>query len=153
MQEPSAQVRKGSRKKVCIVRKSVYTVAIAPIASAVVSPLSLITPQVRFRAMRKSGYAVVAALIAAAIVSLLSLFSPQVQARAPEGISVEIPAVKGDRLDFQRLGSDCSQREWPYFEAACVRNASNWAAPVRQPRMVSVDRLPPQDARATVAAR
>jgi hypothetical protein len=103
--------------------------------------------------MRKSAYIAAAALIAAAIVSLLSLFSPQVQARAPQDASVEIVAVKGDRLDMQHLGSNCSQREWPYFEGGCLRNASNWATPLRQPRMVPVDRLQPQDASAMVAAR
>jgi len=103
--------------------------------------------------MRKSAYTVAAALIAAAIVSLLSLFSPEVQARAPEEPVAEVVAVKGDRLDMQHLGSDCSQREWPYFETGCMRNARDWAAPVRQPRMVSVDRLPPQNSGAVVAAR
>ena len=103
--------------------------------------------------MRKCAYAVAAALVAAAIVSLLSLFSPEVQARAPEAVLAEALAVKGDRLDIQLLGTDCSQREWPYFEAACLRSASNRAAPVRQPRMVSVDRLPPQAASAIAAAR
>jgi hypothetical protein len=98
--------------------------------------------------MRKSAYAIAAALIAAVIVSLLSLFSPEVQARAPEDASVETIAVKGDRLDMQRLGTNCSPREWPYFDAGCLRHARNWAAPVRQPRMVSVDRLSPQDASA-----
>jgi hypothetical protein len=104
--------------------------------------------------MRKSAYVVAAALIASAIVSLLSLFSPQVQARAPEGSPVEIVAVKGDRLDLRLLGTDCSQREWPYFEAACLRDAKDPAAPVRLPRMVSVDRLlPAQDSSTLVAAR
>jgi len=103
--------------------------------------------------MRKSTYAIAAALIAAAIVPLLSFFSPDVQARAPEEVLAEVVAVKGDRLDMQHLGSDCSQREWPYFESDCLRNASNWAAPVRRPRMVSVDRLPAQDASEIVAAR
>jgi len=103
--------------------------------------------------MRKCAYAVAAALVAAAIVSLLSLFSPEVQARAPEASLPEVIAVKGDRLDFQRLGTGCSQREWPYFEAACVRNARNWAAPVRQPRMISVDRLAARDGSPTVAER
>jgi hypothetical protein len=104
--------------------------------------------------MRKSAYAVAAALIAALIVSLLSMFSPQVQARAPEGVSLpEVAAVKGDRLDMQRLGTDCSQREWPYFEATCLRDAKDRAAPVRLPRMISIDRLPSPDASATVAAR
>jgi len=103
--------------------------------------------------MRETAYAFAAALVAAAIVSLLNLFSPQVQAQAPQNASVEIVAVKGLRTDMERLGADCSQYEWPYFEAACLRSASNRAAPVRQPRMVSVDRLPPQDISAIVAAR
>jgi hypothetical protein len=103
--------------------------------------------------MRKSAYTVVAALIAAVVVSLLSLFSPEVQARAPEEASVEVAAVKGDRLDMQRLGTDCSEREWPYFEAACLRDARNRAAPARLPRLISIDRPPSVDATATVAAR
>src|SRR5271155_5669975 len=106
--------------------------------------------------MRKSAYTVAAALMAALVVSLLSLFSPQVQARAPEGASLpEVAAVKGDRLDMQRLGTDCSQREWPYFEAACLRDAKGLATPVRLPRMISVDRLPLQDSDsdAVMAAR
>jgi hypothetical protein len=104
--------------------------------------------------MRKSTYTVAAAVIAAAIVSLFSLFSPQVQARAPEEATLpEVVVVKGDRLDMQRLGTDCSQREWPYFEAACLREAGSRAAPLRRPRVISVDHLPPQDDSAIVAAR
>ncbi len=105
--------------------------------------------------MRKSAYTVAAALIAALVVSLLSIFSPQVQARSPEGFSLpEVVAVKGDRLDMQRLGTDCSQREWPYFEASCLRDAGSRAAPVRLPRMISIDRLPlANDAGAIVAER
>jgi hypothetical protein len=103
--------------------------------------------------MRKSVYTAAAALIAAAVVSLLSLFSPEVQARAPEGALVEAVAVKGDRLDIQLLGTDCSQHEWPYFEAGCLRDAKDPAAPVRLPRMIEVDRLPPQGTGAVMAAR
>ena len=104
--------------------------------------------------MCKPIYTVAAAVIAAAaIVSLLSLFSPQVQARAPEEATLpEIVAVKGDRLDIQLLGTDCSQREWPYFEAACLRDTKDPATPVRLPRMISVDRMTPQGA-AALAAR
>ena len=102
--------------------------------------------------MRKSTYTIAAALIAAATVSLLSLFSPQVQARAPEEASVEIAAVKGDRLDMPRLGTDCSQREWPYFEAACLRDAGSRTAPVRQPRMISIDRLPSSEGAGAIVA-
>jgi len=105
--------------------------------------------------MRKSAYTVAAALIAAAVISLLSLFSPEVQARAPQEASLsEVVAVKGDRLDAQRLGTDCSGREWPYFEAACLRHAGSRAAPVRLPRMISIDHVPPaDDAGAIVSAR
>jgi hypothetical protein len=105
--------------------------------------------------MRKSAYTVAAALIAATVISLLSLFSPQVQARAPQEANLpEVVAVKGDRLDMQRLGTDCSQREWPYFEATCLRDAGSRTAPLRLPRMISIDRLPPaDDAAAIVAAR
>jgi len=105
--------------------------------------------------MRKCAYTVAAAVVAAALISLLSLFSPQVQARSPQGdVLVEVAVKKGDRLDIQLLGTDCSQREWPYFEAACLRNAGDRTTPARQPRMISVDRLPPpQDASATVASR
>jgi hypothetical protein len=134
-------------------RKPVYTIAATPTASAIVSLSSLLSAGGPVRATPKSAYTVAAALAAATIVPLLSLFSPQVQARAPHDAGVEIVALKGDRLDMRGLGTDCSQREWPYFEAACLRNASNRAVPVRQPRIVSVDRLPPQDTSATVAAR
>jgi hypothetical protein len=103
--------------------------------------------------MRKSTYAIAAALIAAATVSLLSLFSPAVQARAPEATLAEAVAVKGDRLDLPPLGTDCSQREWPYFENACMRNASTRGAVVRQPRMISVDHLSARDVGAIVAER
>jgi hypothetical protein len=104
--------------------------------------------------MRKSAYTIAAALAAAAIVTALSLFSPQVQARAPEEASLpEVVALKGDRLDMQRLGTDCSQREWPYFEASCLRDAKDRAAPIRLPRMISIDRLPIPEASATVAGR
>ena len=105
--------------------------------------------------MRKSAYTVAAALVAALVVSLLSLFSPQVQARVPEGASLpEVVAVKGDRLDMQRLGTDCSRREWPYFEAACLRDAGRRVAPARLPRIISIDRLPSlEDVSAMVATR
>jgi hypothetical protein len=105
--------------------------------------------------VRKSAYTVAAALIAALVVSLLSLFPPQVQARAPEGASLpEVAVVKGDRLDMQRLGTDCSQREWPYFEAACLRDSGSRAVPVRPQRMISIDRLPSlEDSGAMVAER
>jgi hypothetical protein len=141
------------RARARAMRKPTNTRVAALINRPIVSLVSLFSFRLKAGAKRRSAYAIAAALIAAFMVSLLSLFSPQVQARAPEDSSVvEIVAVKGDRLDMPRLGSDCSQREWPYFEAACLRNAGNRATIVREPRVISVDRLPAQDAEAVVAA-
>ena len=105
--------------------------------------------------MRKSAYLNAATLVAAGLVSLFSLFSPQVQARSSEADTlVEVDLKKGDRLDIQLLGTDCSQREWPYFEAACLRNAGDRTTPARLPRVISVDHVPsPRDADGMVAAR
>ena len=50
-------------------------------------------------------------------------------------------AIKGDRLDVHSYGTSCSNRGWPYFEAACLRDTHS---PVRQARVVrnvSPDRL------------
>jgi hypothetical protein len=83
--------------------------------------------------MFKSSYVIAAGLIAAAIVSLPGL-SP-VQAYAPN------PAVKADRLDA-RPASDCSQREWPYYETSCLRDAKYPDGKARAVRVISIDRLP-----------
>jgi hypothetical protein len=85
--------------------------------------------------MTKSIYAIAAALVAAAIVCLPSL-SPQVQASAPTF------GIKGDRVDARALGAACSHREWPYYEAACLRDAKYPFGEARQVRLVSADRLP-----------
>ena len=37
-------------------------------------------------------------------------------ARAPQ------IGVKGDRLDLRPIGSNCSQRGWPYYESECLRD-------------------------------
>jgi hypothetical protein len=77
----------------------------------------------------------VAAFLAAGICAL-SGPSPQVHASTLE------LGVKGDRLDARPLGTACSQREWPYFEASCLRDPKQPLAEVRQVRIVSVDHLP-----------
>ena len=142
----------GRGTRFVAMRKSAYPV-VTVIAAAAASLPRLLSPLVPVRTTRKSAYAIAAALTAAIIVSLLGLFSPAVQARAPEAAVAEVAAVKGDRLDAPILGTDCSQREWPYFEAGCIRNAANWAAPVRQPRTISLDRLPPQEPGVTLSTR
>jgi hypothetical protein len=83
----------------------------------------------------KPIYIIAAAVIAAGIVGLPSL-SPQVQARAP------VLGAKGDRVDARPLGSACSQREWPYFETSCLRDARNPFGEARAVRVVVTDRLP-----------
>lgn len=83
--------------------------------------------------MIKTAYVVAAAVIAAVIVAMPSL--SMVQARAPA------LGVKGDRVDARPLGSACSQREWPYFETSCLRDAKNPFGEARQVRTVTTDRL------------
>ena len=78
---------------------------------------------------------IAAALIAAGILSLPNL-SPPVRAEAPA------LGVKGDRLDARAIGTACSQHEWPYYEANCLRDARNPLGVARQVRVVSADRLP-----------
>ena len=67
--------------------------------------------------MIKTVYAVAVAAIAAACFVALPSLSFQVEA------SALAPGVKGDRADVRPLGRDCSQNAWPYFEAACLRDA------------------------------
>ena len=80
--------------------------------------------------MIKTVYAIaVAAIVAACFVAFPSL-SFQVQASSP------IPGAKADRADLRPLGTDCSQNAWPYFEAACLRDARQPFVEPRQARIV-----------------
>jgi hypothetical protein len=79
--------------------------------------------------MIKTAYAVAVAAIAASVfVAFLSL-SPQVGASAPT------IGAKGDRADIRPLGTECGEAAWPYFDAACTRDAR---MPLAQPRDVRV---------------
>ena len=79
--------------------------------------------------MIKTVYAIaVAAIVAACFVAFPSL-SFQVQAGSP------VPDAKGDRADIRPLGVDCPQNAWPYFEAACLRDART---PLQQPRQARI---------------
>jgi hypothetical protein len=51
-------------------------------------------------------------------------------------------AIKGDRLDLHNYGTACSQRGWPYFETACLRNTVTATREARVVRIVGTDRLP-----------
>lgn len=81
--------------------------------------------------MIKTVYAVaIAAMVAAGFVAFPSL-SYSVQASSP------VPGAKGDRADMRPLGTACSQKAWPYFEADCLRDASHPLQQPRQARMVA----------------
>lgn len=75
-----------------------------------------------------------AAIVAAALVAFPSL-SPQVEASSP------VPGAKGDRADIRPLGVDCAQKAWPYFDAACMRDARNPLLQPTQVRVVTADRI------------
>jgi hypothetical protein len=76
----------------------------------------------------------VAAIVAACFVAFPSL-SPPVDASSP------IPGAKGDRADIRPLGTDCGEKAWPYFDAACMRDARAPLAQPRDVRAVSADRV------------
>jgi len=75
-----------------------------------------------------------AALIAAAL-TVLPGFAPHVEA------SVPVALAKGDRLDIQPVGRNCSEQAWPNFEASCLRVAGSRIM-IRQARLVTADRAP-----------
>jgi hypothetical protein len=82
--------------------------------------------------MLKTLYAVgLAAVAAGAVVGTLSLS----EARG------SVPGIKADRADTRPLARNCSQKAWPYFEAACLRDSRNAFGQVRDVRFVSTDRL------------
>ena len=83
--------------------------------------------------MMKSAYVVAAVLVFGGIVALAS--QSQVQASAP------VLGAKGDRVDARPIGAACSAREWPYYEATCLRDAKQPFGQARQVRVVSTDRL------------
>jgi hypothetical protein len=83
--------------------------------------------------MIKALSAIAAAALVAATLTILPGFAPEVEASVPHALA------KADRLDFRPIGRDCSERAWPNFEASCLRSAGR-NAPVRQARLVTVDR-------------
>ena len=85
--------------------------------------------------MMKSIYAIaVAAIVAACFVAFPSL-SFQGQA------SSSAIGAKGDRADVRPLGTDCGQHAWPYFDAACERDARNPLLTPHEVRFVTTDRV------------
>ena len=84
--------------------------------------------------MTKTVYAIAVAAIAAACFVAFPSLSPQVEASSP------MPGAKADRADIRPLGWDCGQNAWPYFSAACTRDARNPLLQPREVRVVSADR-------------
>ena len=48
-------------------------------------------------------------------------------------------SAKGDRLDVRSVGSNCSERGWPYFEADCMHRTDG--ATAKPVRLVTTDRF------------
>jgi len=82
----------------------------------------------------KTAYAIVVAALVAGFVVFPGL-SPWVDASSP------IPGAKGDRADIRPLGTDCGEQAWPYFDAACMREAAAPLAQPREARTISTDRI------------
>ena len=85
--------------------------------------------------MIKTLSAIAVAACVAAALTILPGFAPKVEASVPR------PLAKADRLDIRLVGRDCSQQNWPNFEASCLRNAGSRTT-VRQARLVTADRTP-----------
>lgn len=75
-----------------------------------------------------------AALVAAAL-TVLPGFTPQVEASVPQALA------KADRLDIHSVGAGCSQKNWPNFDASCLRAAGTKTV-IQQARVVTADRAP-----------
>lgn len=85
--------------------------------------------------MIKTISAIAIAACVAAALAVLPGFAPSVEASVPR------PLAKADRLDIRPVGADCSQQNWPRFEASCLRTAGGKSV-VREARLVTADRTP-----------
>ncbi len=82
--------------------------------------------------MLKTVYVIVVAAIAAACFVAFPSLSSQVVASSP--------GAKSDRADMRPLGMDCSQKAWPYFEGACLRDMKNPLAQPHDVRIITANR-------------
>jgi len=85
--------------------------------------------------MIKTFSAIAIAACVAAALAVLPGFAPAVEASVPR------PLAKADRLDIRPIGRDCSEQNWPHFEASCLRTVGTKST-VRQARLVTADRTP-----------
>jgi hypothetical protein len=86
--------------------------------------------------MLKTVYAIAVAAVAASCFVAFPSLSYQVQAHS------SVVGAKGDRADIRPLGTDCGQKAWPYFDAACLRDARNPLVTPHEARLVMADRMP-----------
>ena len=86
--------------------------------------------------MIKALSAIAIAAFVATALSILPGFAPQVEASVPQALA------KGDRLDVNTVGSGCSQKAWPNFEASCLRVAGKKTVSIKEARVVTADRTP-----------
>ena len=84
--------------------------------------------------MIKTVYAIAVAAVAAACFVAFPSLSFQVEANP------SMLAAKGARADVRPLGTDCGQKAWPYFDAACLRDVRNPMVTPRDVRFVTSDR-------------
>ena len=89
--------------------------------------------------MTKKAYRSISAIVLAALIAgtatILPSFSDKVVAKAP------LHSGKGDRLDVRRLGTQCSEHAWPYFEANCLRDRRASMGQAKSARVVTADRV------------
>jgi hypothetical protein len=85
-----------------------------------------------------------AAVLAGAVVLLAGMtpLTPTATATAatPTTTAAVQTAGKSDRLDIRDFGPGCTERGWPYYEAACLRTSDN--TEVKRVRIVTTDRIP-----------
>jgi hypothetical protein len=98
-------------------------------------------------AMLKTVYAIAAAAIVAACLVLSPSLTPQVAAGSPS------PSGKSDRADARVLGTECSQRAWPYYEAACLRDTRDRLVQPHDVRFIALDNMPRPAGTSAVASR
>lgn len=84
--------------------------------------------------MLKTLSAIATAAVIAAAIAVIPGFATQVDASTPVAMG------KADRLDIRRVGKDCSQKAWPYFETDCLRHAGSRTVLTQSARLVSFER-------------
>ena len=88
--------------------------------------------------MIKTAYAVAISAIAASLFVAFPSLSLQVGVTAP--MMGANGGIKGDRADIRPLGTECGEEAWPYFAAACTRDADMPLAAPRDVRMIAAER-------------